>query len=115
MLSFDPDFLIDHYTRHKGDFGATSENDYERLARNFLMSPLLASPVKCRACPTCSCIAYGCIHVCEVKGDTIRFNTETTELAIVGANGFIRTYFKPTVQLTRGNSFISYFHFRCKP
>lgn len=114
-LKFDPDLLDDHYDRHKRDFGATSQADYENLARTFLTTQPTGNPMQCRACLSCSCFVYGFIHVCTIKGDTIKFNPVTTELAILGANGFIRTYFKPTAAMTGGRRNIEYFHFRCTP
>ena len=114
-LKFDPNYLSDHARRHKGDFGATSETDYESLARVFLTANLPGAPVQCRACPECSCVVYGRIHVCLINGDTIRFDTLTSEFAILGANGFIRTYYKLTIAMAGSMPLIKHFHFRCKP
>ena len=113
-LRFDPSLLPDHFDRHGHQFGAMTEAQYEAIAVAFMTRVLPASPVKCRACPTCACLAYGVIHECVVRGDTIRFDTVTQEFCVLGANGYLRTYYRPDVGLT-GVPGINYFHRRCLP
>ena len=111
---FDPFLLNDHFDRHGQQFGATIEAQYEALAAAFITKYLPDRPVKCRACPTCACIAYGAIHECEIQGNRIRFDTLTQEFCILGSNGFLRTYYCPDPEIT-GVSNIKYFHRRCLP
>lgn len=113
-LAFDPYLLSDHFDRHGHQFAAVTEEEYEALAVVFITKILPGSPVKCRACPTCSCLAYGAIHECVVRGDRIRFDTRTQEFGVLSASGFIRTYYKPDPNWT-GVSGINYFHRRCLP
>jgi hypothetical protein len=111
-VRFDPDLLEDHFERHKADFGVVTEWQYEEQAANFITKPLAGERQHCGYCPSCSCLVYGTVHECAYNGETIRYDTVTEELCILGANGFIRTYFKPKPEWTRRPN-IQYYHECC--
>lgn len=118
LLHFDPVLLGDHFDRHRTDFGATTEYQYEAEASAFLTRALPQPAVTCNFCPECSCHAYGprqAIHECMVSGERIRYDTVTGTYATLGVNGLIRTFMKPTPFLTRGKRVIEYFHDWCRP
>jgi filamentous hemagglutinin len=73
--------LQDHFTRHGGDFGASTAAEYEQQAAGFLTGPRGAGVLeKVRPFP---------------NGDVVRYNPATEEFGVLSPNGTIRTYFKP--------------------
>ncbi len=77
--------LIDHFVKHvttQGDItGITTEIEYLELADNFCAGPLDSNTVE---------------HIRSYDGATIRYNTVSNEFGIVGSDGYIKTYYKPT-------------------
>jgi hypothetical protein len=71
--------LSRHFIAHAADFKATKASDYERRADAFLAGDRANSVRECK----------------RTGGDTIRFEVNTQEFGVLGADGFIRTYFKP--------------------
>ena len=79
MARFDPGKLADHFTKHRADFGAPTQQHYEILADRFLSAPL-----------------SGGIKQCIRKhGDIVRYDPATEEYGVLSNQGVIRTYFKP--------------------
>ncbi len=79
--NFDPLFRLDHYGNHGSDFSVIDAYDYESQARDFLNKPLVSG---------------GDIEECtRSNGETVRYDKNTNEFAVVRANGIIKTYFKP--------------------
>lgn len=79
-LGFDPADLADHFTRHGHDVGATTKEEYEALADEFLGAPRDNRTQEC----TRSC-----------SGDILRFRSSTKEFGILASHSIIRTYYKP--------------------
>jgi filamentous hemagglutinin len=69
----------DHWQKHP-EFGLPSPASYESAADAFLGGPLPA----------------GCHEQIRIRdGATIRYDPATGEFGVVGADNYIRTYFKP--------------------
>lgn len=88
-------FLLDHFTRHASDFNATSAEEYELLADQFLGSPL--NP------PVLECYRVG-------NGDLVRFDPSTNEFGVLAMSRVIRTYY---VRRPSTVSSLSYFERQC--
>jgi len=78
-MPFDPSELPIHWARHRIDFAVLTDKDYERLAEQFLAKPQAPHILECT----------------RSLGDLIRYDTITTEYAVLARGGAIRTYFKP--------------------
>jgi pyocin large subunit-like protein len=78
-MPFDPLELADHFRKHRGDFNVSSDKQYEALADQFLAGTRKATQVEC----------------VRRKGDRVRNDTITTEMAVISKSGVTRTYFKP--------------------
>jgi len=96
--------LLDHFARHAGDFGATSEAEYEMLADRFLGRSLAAGVLECK----------------RSGGDIIRFDQTTDEYGVLSQERIIRTYFKPIPRVLTGGrkghrhaTNLAYFHAEC--
>jgi filamentous hemagglutinin len=50
----------------------------------------------------------------RLNGDTLRYNEETDEFAIMDRNGFIVTYFRPDPQEHGQPSNLAYFRRECR-
>jgi hypothetical protein len=87
----------DHCLRHRVEVGAKDCPDYENKALEFLTQP-----------PTSS------MHECKrIHGDVVRYDSITDEFAVFSFDGFIRTYFKPTVAWHGLASNLAYFGQEC--
>lgn len=75
---------MDHYVKHKDDFGATSPTEYEALAATFLNRPLASNP--------------DIEERCRQDGDAVRYDKVTNEFAICKSDGTIVTYYKPMMR-----------------
>lgn len=76
-----PRKLLEHFIEHGWQFSSTRAIDYERRAINFLQVVMVDGV-----------IVFECINA---AGETVRFNINTNEFAVVDTFGIIRTYFKP--------------------
>lgn len=88
----------DHFKRHGADFGATSEQAYESMARQFLNGPLSVTIVE---------------GVRRSNGDVIRFDRVTQAFAVMRADGVIKTFFKPDPWIHGYRSNLMYFQVEC--
>jgi len=88
----------DHFKRHGGDFGASSEQAYESLARQFLNGPLGATILE---------------GVRRSNGDVIRFDRVTQTFAVMRVDGIIKTFFKPDPGIHGFRSNLRYFQVEC--
>ncbi len=77
--------LNDHFTKHvlvQGDIvGVTNETEYLELADNFCGGVRDANTDE---------------YIRSTDGAILRYNRITNEFGIVGSDGFIRTYYKPS-------------------
>jgi pyocin large subunit-like protein len=71
--------LLDHYTRHGADFGATSAAQYEAMADTFLNGPR----------------GTGVLQKILTNGDIVRYDPATQAFSLVKADGTLRTHYKP--------------------
>jgi pyocin large subunit-like protein len=77
-FEFDGD-RIDHYDRHRFDFGYADELEYERAADAMMAEPLSAD-----------------LHEgVRPEGDRVRYRISTNEFVVLRADGFLRTYYCP--------------------
>jgi len=78
VARFDAAELTIHFARHRADFVAVSETEYEGLANRFLSGTLHSDLLQCT----------------RKQGDIVRYNVATTEFGVLSSRGIIRTYFK---------------------
>ncbi len=72
------DFLEQHFEKHGAEFGYASEQEYVDGANSVIVSA-------------------DALHKTEAEdGDDIYYIEETNEFVVVSADGYIRTYFKPS-------------------
>jgi pyocin large subunit-like protein len=76
-----PADLTDHFDKHRGEFGALTEADYAALAEAFCCGSLGAHTEE---------------HVRTTDGAILRYNRVTNEFGVLGSDGYIKTYFKPS-------------------
>lgn len=79
------DDLNDHFTKHvivQGDIaGVATETEYLEMADNFCGGVMDANTED---------------HIRSTDGARLIYNRVTNEFGIVGSDGFIRTYYKPS-------------------
>lgn len=115
IIRFNPALLGQHFDDHGAEFGAADEEEYERRAIEFLISPLNGIPVRCNACQNCNCQAYGTVHQCRNGDDIIRFDTYTNTIAVMDVGRYIRTYHRLTHGYRgRQKAPIKVYHDRCE-
>lgn len=73
------DKLLDHFNRHGSDFNASTPEEYQRMASQFLTGTPEA----------------GVLEKTRSNGDIVRFNPATDEFGVLSKDGIIRTYYKP--------------------
>jgi len=88
----------DHFQRHGREFPAASEDEYERMAKEFLNAAPSATTV--------DCIRRG-------NGDMIRFDKVTQAFAVLRSDGVIKTFFKPDPAWHGFPSNLRYFQVEC--
>ncbi len=76
-----PALLSDHFTKHKNDFGCTTEQDYETMADEFCGGVMDTNTQE---------------YIRSYDGAVIRYNSITNEFGVVGNDDIIKTYFKPS-------------------
>lgn len=88
----------DHFQRHGSEFGASSEDEYERMAREYLNAEASISVLD---------------YIRRGNGDIIRYNRVSQAFAVMRKDGIIRTFFKPDPAWHgfRGN--LEYFQVEC--
>lgn len=69
--------LNGHFRDHGGDFGATTPQEYEQEAINFLSGTPSADELQLK----------------RTNGDIVRWNKATGEFGVISSSGIIRTYF----------------------
>ena len=79
MPRFEPNERAIHYAKHRADFPAITEVQYEQAAERFLLAPLHSDLLECK----------------RQRGDIVRYDKVTGEFAVLSATGMIRTYFRP--------------------
>jgi pyocin large subunit-like protein len=97
---FDREYLLQHFEAHGEEFGATTPEEYEAMADQFmsqLPSPELRECVRPRL-PRMIC----------------RYNMRTGEYGVIREGGWLVTYFKPSVREHGFSSNFEYFKHRCK-
>ncbi|GAA3320475.1 RHS repeat-associated core domain-containing protein [Arthrobacter ramosus] len=85
--------LGDHFNRHGSDFRATSAEQYEKMASEFLISPLRGN---------------GTLQKIRGNGDIVRYDPKSGEFGVLSNSGVIRTYYIPDPART-GMSNMDYF------
>ena len=90
----DPVKLLDHYSRHGADFGATSAAQYEQMADLFLNGPR----------------GTGVLQKFRANGDRVRYHPVTEAFGVVKPDGTIRTYYKPAPAVHGYPTNLDYFH-----
>jgi pyocin large subunit-like protein len=75
-----PDFLTDHFNKHKAECGTTTEGEYAALAEAFCCGASDANTEE---------------YVRTTDRAVLRYNRVTNEFGVVGNDGYIKTYFKP--------------------
>ena len=75
----DNDKLLDHFSRHGSDFGATSPSEYQQQANTFLNGTR----------------GPNVLEQTRANGDLVRFDPTSQEFGVVKPDGTIRTYFMP--------------------
>jgi len=88
----------DHFQKHGAEFGASSDIDYEDMARDFLNGPPPQTVLDCTR---------------RSNGDYIRFDRATDAFAVVRADSVIKTFFKPQVAWHKFRSNLAYFQWEC--
>lgn len=92
--------LIDHFHKHKHEFGTTTKEEYELLADTFCGGPRETGILEC---------------VRSRDGDTLRYNPTTDEFGVLTSGQVIRTYFKLTdPRRLRGRTGLDYFRSECQ-
>jgi len=91
--------LENHFDFHGDEFGAADEEDYERMADTFAGGPSAETTLEC---------------VRVLDGAVVRWDRVTQEFAIVSADGFIQTYFKPDPRDHGLSSNRAYFDRECR-
>lgn len=71
-----------HFADHGKDFFAADEIQYEALADKFIGAPLPKMILQAKR---------------PYRNVLVRYNPFTNELAVLGSDGFIRSYFKPSI------------------
>ena len=69
-----------HFADHGKQFAAASEMQYEAMADNFIGAPLGQYMLQSKR---------------PYKNVLVRYNPKTNEFAMLGHDGYIKTYFKP--------------------
>lgn len=72
--------LLDHFDRHKKEFGFSNVKDYERAAEAFMLGPV-REPVR--------------EGLRTFNGDRVRYDRTTVTLGVVSKTGFIKTFLRP--------------------
>ena len=85
----------DHFQRHGWKVGASSAAEYEAKADAFLAGPKSAT----------------CQEGTRKAGDIVRFDPATKEFGVLGADGKIKTYLKPSGSDTAAH--LEYFRREC--
>ena len=88
----------DHFQRHGSEFGASSEDEYERMAREYLNTEASISVL--------DCIRLG-------NGDIIKYDIASQAFAVMRKDGIIRTFFKPDPAWHGFPSHLEYFQVEC--
>lgn len=88
-----------HFDDHGADFGAKDEEEYERMADEFLGGPLKSSTLEC---------------IRASSNDLIRYDYRTEEFGILSADRYIKTYYIPKPSLHRKRTNKTYFESECK-
>jgi|GEM_PF-1886495 len=83
-----------HFLKHGKDFGAKTAQEYEKRAATFMLGDL--SP--------------GVLEKTNSYGDIIRYNVLTDEFGMFSKQGFIRTYYKPDLQIHKLPTHLDYFY-----
>ncbi len=97
---FDREYLLLHFEAHGDDFGAATPEEYEAMADRFMTQPLSSETKECiRPGPPRS--------IC-------RYNIKTEEYGVMRVNGWLVTYFRPSVGEHGFASNLQYFRHRCK-
>jgi hypothetical protein len=86
-----------HCRDHRIEVGAKDCPEYELKALDFLTKPRTITMHECT----------------RPKGDVVRYDSGTEEFAIFSADGFIRTYMKPTSNWHGLPSNLDYFQREC--
>ena len=96
---FDPALLADHFTRHGPGVGASTKEEYEALADEFMGASLDSTTQQC---------------IRSYSGDILRFRSATQEFGILTKYGVIRTYYKPNPRRLPFPTNYVYFQQECK-
>lgn len=75
----DPNDLLQHYADHGHQFGATTAQEYEEMADNFMTRPIIP-PMR--------------EHL-RANGMRVRYDPSTDEFGVLYTWGYVATYFKP--------------------
>ena len=104
-MRFEHTELAIHFWKHRADFAAVTEAEYERAAARFLRSRKRPNLLECS----------------RIGGDLVRYDTATEEFAVLSSGGITRTYFKPVPCVVRAVRFchgepdnVQYFQKACK-
>jgi len=93
-----PKDRADHLQKHRGEFGAITEVEYETMADEFLGGP--------RSRDTLECL--------RSDGALLRYNPVTGEFAILARDSTITTYFKPYWRPREPARAAQYFSAQCQ-
>jgi pyocin large subunit-like protein len=93
-----PSDRADHFEKHGEDFAASSEVQYEQMAIAFLNEPKSMDILE---------------GTRRSNGDTIRFDRITQAFAVMGADGIVKTFYKPDPDWHGFVSNLVYFRNEC--
>jgi pyocin large subunit-like protein len=88
----------DHFKKHAGDFGAVSEDEYEKMAVAFLNGPVLTFILEC---------------IRKGNGDKIRFSLVSNSFGVMRKDGVIKTYFVADMKVHGRRTNLDYFYEEC--
>jgi pyocin large subunit-like protein len=98
----DDEAKLDHFDKHWADFpDITSADEYERLAVEFLTAQMTKTMLECIRTKG------------DRVGDRIRFDKATQLYAVCDKDGYLRTFFIPTLAWHHLSSNIQYFESTC--
>jgi hypothetical protein len=86
-----------HFVRHGEEFGATTADEYERLADSFMIGPLRDGALECNR-----------------EGDLIRFDPRTKEFGVLATQGHVATFMVLTMLPSQRMTALEYFQSNCK-
>lgn len=87
--------LVEHFKKHGPDFGVKTAKEYENLAVDFMTKQKPAGVLE---------------KVRPSDGSTVRYNPATEEFGILGDNGVLRTYYKPSPEVHKHKTNMDYYN-----